>query len=101
MQCIQEPSERTLSAWNMVNRTMCAKAKPEDGCRVPSLQETVDADLNPHGRPECIFGTSVRQPQLRNSTRLCSCMPHPLSEGCGHRRSGGLLHLLMSSIDQH
>eukprot|EP00892_Ulva_mutabilis_P012431 jgi/Ulvmu1/9560/UM053_0049.1 len=55
---LREPAERTLSAWNMVNRTLCARAKPSDHCKVPPFQDTVDGDLDPKGRPECIFGTA-------------------------------------------
>lgn len=72
--CVQEPAERTLSAWHMVNRTHCAAAKPSDGCRVPPFQEVVAGDLDPKGRPDCIFGTAVR-PRLPPTPTLLRHTP--------------------------
>lgn len=61
---VQDPVARSVSAWRMVQRTVCPPSRPDlvANCSLPAFHEVVAKETTSAGSglpPQCLFNTLV------------------------------------------
>ena len=63
---MQDPVARSVSAYRMVQRTVCPPSRPElaANCSLPAFPEVVETETTAAGSglpPQCLFNSQVRR----------------------------------------